>query len=98
MTVSTIPAPSIWALASCLLQCLPREGLEHLLEALIAGLDLLDGNPDAEAEEDCCAAGDDDPGLLAHGNLKDWYPGDVDDAEPEPESPEVSRLAALNAG
>lgn len=50
---------------------------------LVARLDLADGDWDLEPdEEDCCAAGDDDPGrvpcIFGRG---DGYPGDLDDAE-----------------
>ncbi|HEX8382877.1 MAG TPA: hypothetical protein VF592_05815 [Sphingomonas sp.] len=39
---------------------LPREALARLTARLIERLDELDPDPDAEPEEDCCPAGDDD--------------------------------------
>lgn len=38
-----------------------REQIENIIEGLISLLDAVDGDPDLEAEEDKCAADDDDP-------------------------------------
>lgn len=44
---------------------LPRALLSRLTARMIDRMDELDGDPDLERDEDCCAAGDDDPGGMS---------------------------------
>lgn len=44
---------------------LPRAILARLTARMIDRMDALDGDPDLEPEEDCCAAGDDNPGRVS---------------------------------
>lgn len=37
-----------------------RQAIEALIEQAIEALDAMDGDPDLEEEQDCCAAADDD--------------------------------------
>ena len=46
---------------------LPRAILARLTTRMIERMDELDGDPELEGDEDCCAAGDDDPaGVSVH--------------------------------
>ncbi|MES3084953.1 hypothetical protein O6X71_19385 [Sphingomonas faeni] len=46
---------------------LPRALLSRLTARMINRMDELDGDPDLEPDEDCCAAGDDDlAGVSVH--------------------------------
>jgi hypothetical protein len=44
---------------------LPRALLSRLTARMIERMDELDGDPDVEPDDDCCAAGDDDPGAVS---------------------------------
>src|SRR5690606_4094015 len=68
------------------LPSLPRAALNRLVERAIDHLDELDGDPDLEAEEDCCEAADDEVRAGVAPAYR-WYQqiervGDDDDAEP----------------
>jgi len=60
-----------------------RAMIEAQIESLIAYLDILDGDPDTEADdEDCCCAGDDCGGQYCGATMRgDGYAGDPEDAE-----------------
>lgn len=51
---------------------LPRPAIERLTEGLIAGLDLLDGDPDDEPEQDVDAAHDDGCGPVHLHGRRCW--------------------------
>jgi hypothetical protein len=44
---------------------LPRAILSRLTARMIDRMDELDGDTDLEPDEDCCAAGDDNPGRVS---------------------------------
>ena len=51
---------------------LTRPELAALTERLIERLDLLDGDPDLEPEEDSCEAGDDGCGMIIRHGVRFW--------------------------
>lgn len=59
---------------------LPEADIRHVITALIERLDDLAGDPDLEAEEDCCDAGDDDPSAFPDAGDGASI-GDAEDAE-----------------
>lgn len=56
-----------------------RQQLEQFIEQAIEALDALDGDPDLEAEEDCCSAHDDDPEIQLRASTAEI--GSEDDCE-----------------
>lgn len=59
-----------------------RRAVEDRIEALIALLDRIDGDPDLEVDdEDCCAVADDDPASLNPFGIYVFGPGDVADTD-----------------
>ncbi|MBP7339088.1 hypothetical protein [Niveispirillum sp.] len=78
-----LPVPPIVAV----LLGLPRSDVEVAVEALIAHLDAIDGDPDLEPEVDCCD-GHDDIGTasgLSRLLANDFCPGSDEDAEQDNE-------------
>ena len=74
-----LPAPS---LDQGVTTPLTRYQAEATIEALIAYLDALDGDPDTEVDdEDCCETGDDIGTASARFRHNSFGPGDPDDAE-----------------
>jgi hypothetical protein len=51
---------------------LQRPEIERLTEGLIAGLDVIDGDPDLEPEQDQCLAGDDGCAAVWRMGQKFW--------------------------
>ncbi|MFY8093043.1 MAG: hypothetical protein ACOVN0_06135 [Niveispirillum sp.] len=74
-----LPVPTMVAV----LLGMPRQDVEGAVEVLIAHLDALDGDPDMEADEDCCEAHDDIGTGSAQSRLlgNDFCPGSDEDAE-----------------
>lgn len=73
---ATFPLPPAFRHATAL----PRPDLERLIEELVTMLDVADGDPDLEDDnEDHCVARDDGMGFAGY----DGCPGDPEDAEDE---------------
>lgn len=71
---------------------LPRKVLARLTARLIDRLDELDPDPDAEPEEDCCPAGDDDvrDGPMPGRTWREINPDEHEDAEDNRQPPTLN--------